>query len=110
MTPMASGRADLDSVVAAERRNRVDALRRRGAVDLRALSSLSEEKVQVQGKPITFTTYAETQKDGRLLVLVRSDEQRFLGMVTYGATDGFWVLPDGSFADASDNDVLDYFA
>jgi|GEM_PF-2565554 len=106
---MANARADLDAAVAAERKSRVDALRRMGALALRALPPQNEEKVELLGKPIIFTTYAESQNDRRALILVRSDQQRFWGVVSYGATDGFWVLPDGSFAEVSDNDVLDYF-
>jgi len=106
---MASARADFNARVSHERRSRIETLRGRPPIELRALPSLSTEKTEVLGKLITFTTYAEVQKDGRLLILVRSDEQRLLGMVSYGATDGFWVLPDGSIAEASDKDVLEYF-
>jgi hypothetical protein len=109
MTPMENARVDLDAAVAAERKSRVDMLKHGGALALRALPPLNEEKVEILGKPITFTTYAESLNDGRFLILIRSDEQRFWGIVSYGATDGFWVLPDGSFSDVSDNDVLDYF-
>ena len=56
---------------------------------------------------MVLTTYVENHADGRLLVLVRSDEPKLLGLVGYGATDGFWVLPDGTKAQASDADVMD---
>jgi hypothetical protein len=106
---MVSTRAELNAAVRAERRKRVTALSRTAPVVLLTLPPTAEEKVEVFGKPILFTTYVEKEEDGRLLVLVRSDESRFLGMVTSGATDGFWVLRDGSIAEASDEDVLEYF-
>jgi len=93
-----------------ERSRRIEELRRKDRAALAALPERLEETVDVQGKRVVLTTYVETHADGRLLVLVRSDEPKLLGLVSYGATDGFWVLPCGAKQEVTDTEVTGFFA
>jgi hypothetical protein len=55
----------------------------------------STEEVQSIDGTALFTTYIERHPGGRLLVLVRSDQQGIFGLITYGSTEDFWVQEDG---------------
>ena len=99
-----------DPQIDRERAHRIEELRRKDRAALSALPELFEETVDVHGKRVILTTYVEKHADGRLLVLVRSDEPKLLGLVSSGATDGFWVLPDGAIQEATGTEVMDFFA
>ena len=100
---------ELDAAVTNERKRRIAHWRSIARAELIKLPEVQSEVVNFLGKRISFTTFRELH-DGRLLILVRSDRPRYFGIVTYGATDGFWVSPDGKLADVSDKDVLDFFS
>ena len=101
---------ELDAAAASERMRRIVKLRECGRKTLEALPSVISEEEIVLGEKIAFTTFIENQPDGRLLVLVRSDERRFFGYVSTGATNGFWFLRNGEVAEVTDQDVLEYFS
>ncbi len=101
-------RNELDAAVDSERKRRIAHWRSVAREELLKLPEIQSEVVEILGKRISFTTFRESH-DGRLLVLVRSDRPKFFGIVSYGATDGFWVSPEGKLAEVSDKDVLDYF-
>lgn len=103
-------RKELNAAVALERNRRIAKLRESGRKALEVFPSVSSEEEMFLGKKIAFTTFIESQQDGRLLVLVRSDERRFFGFISAGATDGFWFLSNGEVAEATDQDVLEFFA
>lgn len=92
-----------------ERQRRVLALRQVDRRELLAMQPSLTEEVKIANETVIFTTYVESQQDGRILVLVRSDQPGLWGLVTYGGTDGFWMRNDGLIAEASDNDVLEFF-
>jgi len=105
---MGTRRKEIDAAVANERKRRTAHWRSVARAELLKLPEIQSEVVEILGKRVSFTTFRESH-GGRLLILVRSDRPRFFGVVSYGATDGFWVLPDGELAEASDNDVLEFF-
>lgn len=107
---MTATRRTSDPQIDRERSRRIDELRSMDRKALSALPEVFEEAIQIRGKRVVLTTYVENDADGRLLVLVRSDEPKLLGLVGYGATDGFWVLPDDTKAEATDTDLMDFFS
>ena len=106
---MGTQRNELDVAVANERKRRIAHLRGVAGAELLKLPRVQSEVVEILGNRISFTTFRESH-DGRFLILVRSDRLRFFGIVSYGATDGFWVSPDGKLTEVSDKDVLDFFS
>ena len=105
---MGTRRKDIDAAVDNERKRRMALLRSVSKADLLKVPEVQSEVVAILGKRISFTTFRESH-DERLLILVRSDRPRFFGIVSYGATDGFWVLSDGTLAEVSAKDVLEFF-
>lgn len=99
----------IDEEIAAVRSARLNALRTAPRDELMTRHPLVEEQIVIAGVRVTITTYVECYPDDRLLVLVRSDRSRLFGMISFGATDGFWVLANGAISEATDSDVLDYF-
>ena len=100
---------ELDAAIAIERKQRIAHWRSMERGGLLKLPEIQSEVVDIIGKQISFTTFRE-EHNRRLLILVRSDRPRFFGIVSYGATDGFWVFPDGKLTEVSNKDVLDFFS
>ena len=107
---MSASRAVLNSEVDRERSRRIERLRQLSRTELLKLPAQKKEDCEVLDTRVTFTTYIESQTDGRLLVLVRSDRRRFFGLFSSGGTYGFWALPNGALADVTDVEVMDFFA
>lgn len=84
---MTATRRTSDPQIDGERSRRIDELRSKDRQTLSALPEVSEGVIQIPGKRVLLTTYVENHADGRLLVLVCSDEPKLLGSVGYGATD-----------------------
>lgn len=105
---MGTRRKEIDAAVADERKRRIAHWRSVTGAELLKLPEVQSELVEILGQRVSFTTFRESH-DRRLLILVRSDMPKFLGVLSYGATDGFWVLPDGTLAEVSDRDILEFF-
>ena len=99
---------EIDIAIADEQKRRIAYLRSMAETELMKLPESRSEVAEILGKRVSFTTFRELH-DVRLLILVRSDRPRFFGLVTYGTTNGFWVLPDGTQLEVSDKDVLEFF-
>jgi hypothetical protein len=91
--------------VTSERQLRLDRLRNMSRKELLAHRAVLEERSIVAGIQVIFTTVIEPNEHGRLFVGVRSDEQRFLGIVSFVAMDGYWLLADGTIAAATEGEV-----
>jgi hypothetical protein len=72
-----------------EIRRRLAVLRLLNRNELLAMPPASTEEVQSLDGTALFTAYIERHPGGRLLVLVRSDQQGILGLITYGSTECF---------------------
>jgi len=96
-------------VVSAEIERRLEVLGRLTHEELAALPVARTDREILNDVEVQFTTHVEHYPDGRLIVLVRSDQARLWGLVRSGSASGFWVLPDGCRAPVTDGDVLDHF-
>lgn len=91
-----------------ELRQQVAHLRLLNRNELLALPNESYEEIEIEDETAIFTTYIERYPDGRLLVLVRSDQPGLVGLITYGSTEGFWVQEDGVILEVSEKDIRDH--
>ena len=99
--------SEINAEVDKQRKRRVAYLRSVDRKELLAMPPSFDEEVLIEDAPVVFTTYVKRQRDGHLLVVARSDQGGLLGLVTYGATDGFQIIEDGVVTDGSDDDVRD---
>jgi hypothetical protein len=103
-------KSDVHATVRQELQSRVAKLRTLSLNELRELPKLEQNNVVIQSHAVCFSTHCELQQDGGLLVLVRSDRRTLASLLESGSTEGFWISPTGEQREATDKDVLDFFA
>jgi len=80
----------------------IERLRSLRIEDLRALPAISEKQIDLNGKPVELYVYRESSQNGRVTIIVKVFQRRFLYLSA--AAEGFAITADGQFVDLDDDE------